>query len=82
MTNKTRDQDIWNEEQKSRATHYTATIFYKKRYTTVECETLDQAIDVGHKFNSIVDNGRKSTVYAVTPDGFTIWVCNPHQLTV
>ena len=80
MTAKSRPQDNWNADQIARATGYTASIFCNGKHNTVDADTLEAAIEIGKQMNQIVKNGRKATVYAVTPEGFTIWVCNPHQL--
>jgi len=81
MTDKLRQQDKWNAEQISRAISYTASIFYNGRHNTIETDTLTEAIEMGNKMNDFVKNGRKAVVYAITPEGYTVWVCNPHQLS-
>jgi len=80
MKKKSTAQAEWNAEQAARAIGYTASIFANGKHNMVEADTLNAAIEIGKQMNQIVTNGRKASVYAVTPEGFAIWVCNPHQL--
>lgn len=59
----------------ARAVRFDATIFLGTgRYHTGSFDNLEDARDAARQFGEVVRNGRKGMVYAVTPEGRSIFV--------
>ncbi|MCO6387944.1 hypothetical protein [Aliihoeflea sp. 40Bstr573] len=59
----------------ARAVRFDATIFLGTgRYHTGSFDNLEDARDAARQFGEVVRNGRKGMVYAVSPEGRSIFV--------
>lgn len=69
-------REQWEAQQISRASYYTASIYFDGKHHTRNCQTREEAEEVGRQMNSIVQT-RRASVYAITPEGASFFVCNP-----
>lgn len=74
---KARPQDEWNASQIAKAVAWSASIFYNRRHNTLRFATRSEAEDMARRMTAVVDNGRRASVYAITPEGFTVYVATP-----